>query len=220
MSDRLAARTPGPNRWPAPDRPVTLYVSGAQSSGKSTLVEALLICLGGQAPDGPQMRQIVAGAYPGSGLSRLQPIQTFAAFMLRALGRYEVPQMPGLHLSDGSLLNDLAYLRGRIEVGAFGEASRIRDDDFSRLVGLFDDHVQRHFQSPACRLFVHLDPDLPLENDGYRPQYPPFHNFVNSYLLDRYRQLDLPHVFVTGPVAQRCEQVKKALIEHGILQHP
>lgn len=196
-----------------------VYLSGAQGSGKSTLTKALLSHIGGRLSHGPQMREIVATAFPSSRLSQLQPVQTFAAFMLRALGRHEVSALNGIHLSDGSLLNELAFLRGRIAVGAFGAASRIQDREFSSLVDLFEEHVQRSLTLPRKQFFIHLDPELPLENDGYRPQYPAFRNFVNDYLLERYRQLDLPHICVTGSIAQRCEQARKALIEYRILHH-
>jgi len=165
------------------------------------------------------MRHIVGTAYPGRQLQDLSPVEAFSAFMIRALGRHEPAARAGMHVSDGSLLNELAYLRGRIEVGAFGAASRISDAGFSRLVDLFEQHVQRCLMPSRHCLFAHIEPELPLDNDGYRPQDTAFRDFVNDFLLASYRKLKLNAISISGSLAERTALIESILNEHHVLQN-
>lgn len=198
-------------------RPFTIFISGAQGTGKSTLTKALT-CRGEMRLQiSPQMREIVGAAFPDTTLNDLSPTETFSAFMIRALGRYETACDEKICVNDGSLLNDAAYLRGRLEVGAFGAASRVTDLSFKRLVDLFERHVHRSFSMMTNYLLFHIEPELPLESDGYRPQSKEFRSFVNRYLLESYGELGLNFVLVSGSTAERIKLIEKVLIENDFL---
>lgn len=184
----------------------TICISGAQGTGKSTLARQINAILG-LAPSSPQMREIVNTTFSGTGLAQLSPTQTFSSFMLRALGRLteQLPHCNGVY--DGSLLNDVAYLKGRIRVGAFGKNSRITDTDFIALVERFENLTFQLMERLNIEAIVHLPIEFGPQDDGHRPLYDEFRLYVDEYLLSAYPKLSFPMHQISGSPDERLNQL-------------
>jgi hypothetical protein len=185
-----------------------IAISGTFGVGKSTLAQLLSQKTGIPTTKAKQMRQILSEHCPGKTLKQCDPTELCKIFFTRFIERKAAEEKLSDigFISDGSSLNEWAYLYGRTKHGAHGPNSTIIDSNYDFAAKLFGELV-KNYVSNAYTDVVHVPQEFPIPEDGYRPSSQQFRDHVDSLILDAWNSIGVKVHVVTGSVEQRLLQI-------------
>ena len=195
-----------------------LAISGTYSSGKTRTTMALSHYTGMPRTLARTIREIMPDAVPGKRLADVTPAE-FLQIMIRAATRPGGGGSPVQRLHLGRLLAAGMAVRGGSgdardgtparQRGWNGVADREPDPEmafFEQVVAQFGHAFKQHVKN-TFDVFVHLQHELPIANDGHRPMNERFRTTIDEMLLATLDELEIPYHIVSGDFASRMETV-------------
>lgn len=193
-------------------------VSGTYSVGKTSTVMCLSHFTGVPRTLAKAIREIMPDAVPGKRLSEVTPAEFLQLMMRRHCGRaVEEARLGDNFFSDGSSLQEWAYGKVRTEFGMNptdpdrpNETDRPDMPFFEEVVDQYE-HAFRQHVAATYDLFIHLENEQPISNDGHRPMNEAFRQRCDELLQKTVHELGIPVLKIQGTFENRILEIASRL---------
>ena len=197
-----------------------LAISGTYSSGKTRSTMALAYYTGIPRTLARTIREIMPEAFPGKRLADVTPPEFLQIMMRRHVGRAVAEAQYTDFISDGSSLQEWLYGAARVMHGmnptatdGLDPSARVTDPQmrfFEQVVAQFGQAFKQHVKN-TYDVFIHLQHELPIANDGHRPMNEQFRTTIDAMLLATLDELEIPHHIVSGGFDDRIQAIVSLL---------
>lgn len=182
-------------------RPIRLAIIGSHGTGKTTLATALSKVINVPYINGDIVREIVL-KLGRQGVEELTDSEYWLMEFIHYTRQSNEVCIHQNFVSDGGFILDPVYL---------GVTRKLEEHD----------PVYSAFMS-QCVLqtlewythIVYLSPEIPLKEDGFRPQDTEFREKIDSFLIQTLKKYRIPFSQVGGSVDQRVRLTTQLLFEH------
>ncbi len=171
-----------------------IAITGTHSSGKTTLARSASELLGLQFMRGDTIKQIMEATFPNKSLDDLTKEENWKLESLGLDSRIDAEKEHESFISDGCTLNSIAYLTVKLGV----DIKKIKD------FNIFCDKAKKNAEK--YDYIIYLPPEIPLENDGFRPMSEKFRIEIDKMLCEILK--DYKFYVVKGSLEERLEQIK------------
>lgn len=177
-----------------------IAITGSHSCGKTTLAKLLSKETGLPFMRGDKMKDLMEEMFHGKSFDDLTEDENWQIETVGLDKRIEAENREDSFISDGCSLNSIAYIKAKIK----DAESR---PDFKKVRELAKVNAEKY------NFIFYLPPEIPLEDDGFRPLSSEFRLKIDGLLRKILK--DYKFYTIRGTLEERCNQIKEIIEAPG-----